>query len=157
MNQDWQYDDFGDYVYEHRRPALTADIVALWESHLLLARRKFDPFAGHAALPGGYVNHGESAQEGAAREFAEECGLTIELHRFKPLPARTNPDRDPRGWVITVPFSVNLTEEEFAAAKGGDDVEDDLIRLNLLGFERLPEFAFDHYHILLDALAVRFK
>lgn len=153
MDQDW-YDSDGGYEYDYRRPALTGDIVALWQSHLLLATRKYNPYAGYVALPGGFINYGESALEGTAREFQEECGLAIELHRFTPLPARTNPGRDPRGWVVSIPHRVNLTEEEFETAKGGDDVEFDLVRFNLNGFGRWPQFAFDHYQIILDA---RFK
>lgn len=155
MEKDWKLDESANYAYEYRRPALTADIVAMWDSRVLLITRRYNPYAGFGALPGGYVNYGESAVQGAVREFSEECNLLIPEHRFHALPPRTNPGRDPRGWVISCPFRVNLTEEEFERAGGGDDAEHELMRPNLL-WDNLPPMAFDHVDILRDALVVRF-
>lgn len=157
MEQDWLYPRMQatGYAYDYRRPALTVDLVALFDSHILLVQRRYDPFAGCAALPGGYVEYGESAEQAAVREFREECGLTIPEHRIHPLPFRTNPGRDPRGWVISAPFRVNLTEQEFETATGGDDAEDELLRPNMLWDRNFPELAFDHQEILMAALSVR--
>jgi 8-oxo-dGTP diphosphatase len=143
------------YAYQYRRPALVVDVVAMWQSNVLLIERAHDPFAGHFALPGGYVDFGESAEQAAVREFEEECGITVAADRLHPLPARTNPTRDPRGWVVDIPFRVNLTREEFGDARAGDDAAS-VRAVNLL-WDPLPPLAFDHFDLLKDALIVRFR
>lgn len=146
----------GYYAYDYQRPALTVDIVAIYESSALLITRKFDPFEGCLALPGGFVDPADQdAQAAAAREFSEECSLMCSPDRFKPLPARTNRNRDPRGWTISIPHRINLTKNEFEYAKAGDDAAT-LVRANLL-WDDIGEMAFDHLEIIKEALLVRFR
>lgn len=112
---------------EHPRPSLTADVVALSRGEggrleVLLVRRARDPYAGAWALPGGFCEPGETVEQAAARELAEETGLAgvavTQLHVL------STPGRDPRGWVVSVVHVAWLGAEERARAHGGDDAAD---------------------------------
>ena len=91
------------YIYDHPHPAVTVDIVLIRSAgesmSLLLIRRAGEPFAGHWALPGGFVDIDEDLEDAACRELAEETGLTgialTQLHTFG------RPDRDPPARVIS--------------------------------------------------------
>ncbi len=134
---------------EYPRPALTAD-VALFRYHgarlqILLIERLKDPFAGRWALPGGFVDPGESPAEAAARELAEET--QTEAHALLPLPVAGTPGRDPRGWVVSVPF-LGLARSD-AWAMAGDDAKS----VRWFRLTELPELAFDHAGIIESAQA----
>ena len=105
-------------VFEH--PSVTVDMILLQNEKVLLIRRGGHPALGKLAVPGGFVEPHETVQEAAARELMEETGVTnIAL---KELPVRSQPDRDPRCRIITVPFLVHTdSPEKFAA---GDDADD---------------------------------
>lgn len=136
--------------YEHPRPALTCDVVLLrwhggWLQALLIERDR-EPFAGRFALPGGFVDAGESPREGALRELKEETGVDpvplIEVGVFGA------PGRDPRGWVVSSAF-VGLAPPD-VRAEAGDDAR-------ALGWHRiaeLPPLAFDHAQIVERAITV---
>lgn len=126
------------------RPSLTADILVFRPveggHELLLIRRKNPPFEGCFALPGGFVEKGETAADAAARELLEETGLSgLSL---TPLGLYDTPHRDPRGWVVTEAF---LTLAPGAVPIAGDDAadaeffeigfhrEEELLRLTLTG------------------------
>ena len=117
------------YTYEWPRPALTTDIVVFrydekaedpgHRLQLLLIKRKNEPFKDYWALPGGYVEEGESLVQGALRELKEETGITnLELTQ---VAAFGDPGRDPRGWQVTVGF-YGVTDSAWAEA--GDDAKD---------------------------------
>lgn len=135
--------------YEYPRPALTADVVLLrWYGgrlELLLIRRDHDPFAGCFALPGGFVDAGESPKDGAARELLEEAGVgEVPLFEVGVFGA---PGRDPRGWVASsawlglAPVDVRATAGDDARSVGWHRLDD------------LPALAFDHGHIVEAARA----
>ncbi|RME55426.1 MAG: NUDIX hydrolase, partial [Caldilineae bacterium] len=142
----------GPYVYEHPRPAVTVDMVlfAFVENELrvLLIRRAGEPFQGRWALPGGFVEIDESLEEAAQRELAEETGVTDvyleQLYTFG------DPDRDPRGRVITVAYFALLSAEHVAQIqlRGGDDAAE----AGWWNMYALPPLAFDHGRILEYAL-----
>jgi 8-oxo-dGTP diphosphatase len=136
-------------------PALTADMVLIGygpghEPHVLLIERGHDPFAGHLALPGGYVEPGETFRQAAARELQEETGVTApaRLHQVGVYDA---PDRDPRGRVVSVAYLGILPT--LPTATGNDDaVAARWVPLaEILGS---PALAFDHDEILTAALAL---
>ncbi|MCL2883202.1 MAG: NUDIX hydrolase [Coriobacteriia bacterium] len=153
------------YCYEYARPALTADIVlfsgtrpqypSLSESaenegvEVLLVRRKNPPFAGCWAFPGGFVEEGETVEQAAARELAEETGLTglalMQLQCF------SQPGRDPRGWTVTCAFTGFAKKEAVAPVAADDAAEAAWFKLaDLLSGQ--VKLAFDHADILAQAI-----
>ena len=133
------------FTYKYARPALTADCVIFGlnddDLKVLLIQRKFDPFAGLWAFPGGFANVGESLEHTARRELEEETGiknLALEqLHTF------SDPDRDPREHVVTVVYYalVNLYEHNLQASSDASDAE-------WFEIHNIPHLAFDHDLIL---------
>ena len=91
----------------YRNPTPTVDIVILKENDLLLIRRGREPFRGKWALPGGFIEYGETAEEAAVREAAEETGLTVELEGI--LGVYSDPNRDPRKHILTAVSYTHLT------------------------------------------------
>ncbi|MCK4335657.1 MAG: NUDIX hydrolase, partial [Candidatus Aenigmarchaeota archaeon] len=64
-------------------PKLTVDpLILTKENEVVLVKRKFDPFAGYYALPGGFVEYGETAEEACVREALEETGLKVEIEKI---------------------------------------------------------------------------
>ena len=112
---------------EHPRPALTADVVALSRGEggrleVLLIRRARDPYAGAWALHGGFCEPGETVEQAAVRELAEETGLTgVSVEQLHVL---STPGRDPRGWVVSVAHVAWLAPDQRARARGGDDASE---------------------------------
>lgn len=112
----------GSYVYEYPRPMATVDAVVFSVKDgaldVLLIRRKNPPWKGMWALPGGFVEMDESLKAAAARELAEETGLTgvrlVQSHTFGRV------DRDPRGRVITVAY-LGVIDWRSQQPQAGDD------------------------------------
>lgn len=135
--------------------AVTVDVVALTirdgALHLLLIRRAEPPFAGHWALPGGFVRPDEDLAAGARRELAEETGLGGEgLRRvhLEQLASYGTPDRDPRMRVVSVAhlaFAPDLPDP----AAGSDADAAAWLPVTALTSRQL---AFDHGRIIDDAL-----
>jgi 8-oxo-dGTP diphosphatase len=110
------------YMYDYLMPSLVVDIVvtAAEQSLLLLVERKKDPWKGQLALPGGFVNIDEPIDMAAIRELREETGIEAKTLTF--VGWYDEPDRDPRGRVISMAFHVdcgNIVPE----VEGMDDVE----------------------------------
>ena len=108
------------YTYNYPRPAVTTDCVVFGlddeDLKILLIKRALAPFRGRWALPGGFARIGESLEDTARRELAEETGLhevfLEQLYTF------SNPGRDPREHVITAAYYalVNLPEHTVIAS-----------------------------------------
>ena len=129
-------------------PALTVDVII--ESldqdgrSIVLIERRHAPRGW--ALPGGFVDRGETVEQAAVREAAEETGLTVSLKAL--LGCYSDPERDPRGHTVSVVF----IGEADGAPEGGDDAAN----AQLWPLEALPEtLAFDHARILSDYLRFR--
>lgn len=139
------------YTYEYPRPALTVDCVIFgWdgsqELKVLLIQRGNEPYAGHWALPGGFVDEEEDLEDAALRELEEETGVKDVF--VEQLFTFGTPGRDPRGRVVSVAYFalVNLKDHEVKAA---DDASD----ANWYAVADLPELAFDHAQIMKIAVS----
>ena len=123
-------------------PKLMVDVVIPSERGVVLIRRASEPFAGQWALPGGFVELGETVEEAAAREVAEETGLAVEVARL--IGVYSEPERDPRGHNVSVAFLVRVFSGELAAASDAAEVA--------VLDPASVELAFDHWKIIEDAL-----
>jgi 8-oxo-dGTP diphosphatase len=126
---------------------LTVDVAVLTEAtvpSLLLVQRRYPPFAGEWALPGGFVESGEQVIDAAPRELAEETGLQLDALRL--LGVYDTPGRDPRGWTVSIVYVAAVLTE--VAVKGADDARD----ARWFQSDVLPTLAFDHAVIVADAL-----
>ena len=126
-----------------KTPLLTTDCVVVdAKGRVLLVRRGHPPFKGKYALPGGFVDVGETVDDACRRELKEETG--VKAGRLELLGIYSDPKRDPRGHTCSVVF---LTRMVRATPKAGDDAAaaewiEDWSKLDL---------AFDHSKILRDA------
>ncbi|MER6524977.1 NUDIX domain-containing protein [Streptomyces sp. NPDC001508] len=130
--------------------AVTVDLAVLTVRagalHVLLVERGQQPYAGHWALPGGFLLPDESAETAARRELAEETGLgDITGLRLEQLRAYSDPGRDPRMRVVSVAFTALLPDAP--EPHGGGDAA----QARWLPYDAAPPLAFDHGRILADA------
>lgn len=127
-----------------RTPALTTDCVIYDpQRRVLLIRRKNPPFQGALALPGGFVDIGETVEEACRREAREETGL--EVGDLRLVGVYSDPARDPRGHTVAIVYLARLPEPVAPAA--GDDAA----AAEWIGDWRAHRLAFDHAQILEDA------
>ncbi len=126
---------------EPRGPSPTVDVViALPGDRVVLVRRKFPPPGW--ALPGGFVDVGETLEAAAVREAREETGLDVELTDL--LWVYSDPARDPRRHTLSAVFLGRASGEP----AGADDAEE----ARSFSWAALPApVAFDHGEILADA------
>lgn len=121
----------------------------------LLVQRRGHPYRGYWALPGGFVRAGESAEDAAVRELAEETGVTAFTGHLEQLRTYSGPDRDPRMRVVSVAH-VALAPGLPDPRPGGDAVAARWWPVEDLGLEDggpdAPPLAFDHARILADAV-----
>ncbi|MGB9978698.1 NUDIX domain-containing protein [Methanobacterium sp.] len=147
-----------------KTPSLTVDAVILCEDDsiagrthsmarkisdferfsVVLIKRKYDPYKGSWALPGGFVEWGETVESAVVREVKEETGLEVDI--IKLVGVYSDPKRDPRGHTVTVCY---LTRKVKGNLKADTDAsiaqyfkKDEILKLKL---------AFDHDIILKDA------
>lgn len=136
------------YCYPYPRAALTVDAVIIRKDEknlkLLLIKRKYPPFEGAWALPGGFVDMDESLEQAVVREIFEETSLK-DLH-FTQFRTYGNPGRDTRHRTVTVVYYA------YAPAHACGKAADDAAELAWFAADQLPETAFDHSQILQDLL-----
>jgi 8-oxo-dGTP diphosphatase len=126
-----------------KTPLLTTDCVAVdAKGRVLLIRRGHPPFKDKYALPGGFVDIGETVEDACRRELMEETG--VKAGRLQLLGVYSDPKRDPRDHTCAVVF---LTRIARATPKAGDDAA---AAEWVEGWSNL-DLAFDHAKILSDA------
>jgi 8-oxo-dGTP diphosphatase len=131
-----------------KTPALTTDCAIFDRTgRVLLIRRGHPPFQGAYALPGGFIEIGETVEDACRREVLEEVGL--EVGELRLAGVYSDPGRDPRGHTVSVAFlavlprgSVPRAGSDAAGAEWVDDW-------------RAVKLAFDHAQILADAEALK--
>lgn len=127
-----------------RNPFLTVDIIIETEQGIVLIERKNPPFG--RAIPGGFVDYGESLENAAKREAREETRLDVDL--VEQFYSYSEPGRDPRFHTVSVVF--------IATASGTPKAADDAKEAAVYGTFELPEdLVFDHGRILADFLAYK--
>lgn len=127
----------------YRNPAPTVDIIIelidLPERPIVLIERKNEPFGW--AIPGGFVDYGESIETAAIREAEEEVSLKVEL--VEQFYVYSDPARDPRQHTLAIAF--------IAIAKGKPVAADDAKNLGIFNQYNLPQnLCFDHDKIMQD-------
>ena len=128
---------------DERRPLLAVDvIIRRRDDSIVLIKRKNPPFKNHYAIPGGFVDYGETVEAAAIREAKEETGLEVEISSL--LGIYSEPERDPRGHVVSI---VYLAREIGGLLRANSDAK------SVRASKRIPQkLAFDHYKILRDSL-----
>ena len=138
------------YTYDYPRPGLSADCVIFGLAdgaplQVLMIERARDPFQGSWAMPGGFVEEGETPLEAAQRELEEETGLTnLPLNQFHTF---GKPGRDPRGWIVTVAHWTVVRMDQVQPTAG-----DDAAKAKWFSLDDLPPLAFDHDEMLERAV-----
>jgi ADP-ribose pyrophosphatase YjhB (NUDIX family) len=127
-----------------RRPIPTVDVIIRTGAGIVLVRRRFPPLGW--ALPGGFVDAGESLEQAAVREALEETGLAVRLGRQ--FHTYSDPARDPRRHTLSTVFLADADGEP----RGGDDAAE----ARVFPAAELPALVFDHAQILADYLAGRY-
>lgn len=137
-------------------PWFTADIVLVSQGHgldsrVLLVRRASDSdaFPDYWALPGGFVEPGETSLAAAVRELAEETGIEIGQDRLRLVAIGDAPHRDPRHWTVSAVYAAVIGELPVPVAA------DDAAEAEWIPLEQALDawLAFDHRHLLQQAVA----
>lgn len=144
---------------DYPKPSVTVDLVIFTVIDtvlkVLLIKRKGHPYKGRWAIPGGFVDvgdvfkdQGESIEEAAHRELAEETGLPIGSCYLEQLYTFGTPGRDPRMRVISVAHYALISPDKVPLVHAGDDASD----ARWFSVEDLPDLAFDHDTMLEVAI-----
>jgi len=131
----------GQKIQFYRNPVPTVDIIIqCGEQGVVLIERNNPPHGW--ALPGGFVDYGESVENAAQREAREETRLEVTLETL--FGVYSHPDRDPRKHTLSVVFIANV--RDFQDLQGGDDAGS----ARIFPYGQWPELVFDHATILND-------
>lgn len=131
-------------MHSYRNPALTVDMVIEIGDSIVLIERKNPPYG--LALPGGFVDYGETVEHAAIREAQEETGLEIKLQGI--LGVYSDPSRDERRHTVSIVF---IATAHGTPVAGDDAKEIKLYPIEIL-FHEIPPTAFDHAKILTHYL-----
>lgn len=134
-----------EFFKPFRNPLPTVDLIIETEGGIVLIYRKNPPCGW--ALPGGFVEYGETLEETAIREAKEETNLDVKIKYL--LGCYSDPKRDPRFHTITTVF--------VAEGKGELKAQDDAKLAKIFNLSEIPwdELAFDHAKILMDYLKIK--
>lgn len=124
-----------------RSPKVAVDGIVLYNKKIVLIKRKNPPFKGRYAIPGGFVEYGETTESALKREVREETGLNTEIIDL--VGVYSDPDRDPRGHVISICY--------LALGEGDLNADTDAESVNLFPVDNIPALAFDHNQMINDA------
>jgi len=127
-----------------KTPLLTTDcVIRDNDGRVLLIRRKNEPFKGAYALPGGFVDIGETVEAACRREVLEEAGIAVGELRL--VGVYSDPSRDPRGHTVSIAYMTFLPQAP--SLKAGSDAE----TADWVEDWRKLRLAFDHAEIIADA------
>ncbi len=131
-----------------KTPLLTVDALILYKNkkNIILIRRKNPPFQGDLALPGGFVDIGETVEDACIREAQEETNLKVKITKL--IGVFSSPKRDPRGHTVTIAYLCEPVD------KGRKPIaQDDASDLEIVPLLKIPKLklAFDHMEIIKAA------
>jgi len=124
-----------------KKPRVTVDAVMVDCGRVLLIKRANAPFKGRWALPGGFVENGETVETACVREAKEETGLEVAIIRL--VGVYSDPKRDPRGHTVGIVF---LCRPVGGALRADDDAKE----AAWFAMKGLPGLSFDHGKIIDD-------
>ena len=133
-------------MVKYKIPSITTDIFIFDENlNFILIKRKNDPYKDYWALPGGFVEYGESVETAAVREAKEETSIDVELKDL--VNVYSESDRDPRGHTITIAYTAKGNMNNMKA-------DSDAKEIGVFSQEKLKEIkiAFDHEKIIKECL-----
>jgi len=134
----------GSAVKQYRNPFPTVDIIIETDGGIILIERRNEPYGW--ALPGGFVDYGESLETAAVREAREETSL--EISNLRLLGCYSDPGRDSRMHTISTVY--------IATAQGIPRAADDALNLATFSLDSLPkQLCFDHSRIIADYVKTR--
>jgi len=125
-------------------PLLTVDAVILYEDNkVVLIRRKNPPYQGELALPGGFVDIGETVENACIREAREETNLKVKINKL--IGVFSDPKRDPRGHTVSIAFLCEPVDK-----KSNPKALDDAASLEFMPISKVSSLtmAFDHLDII---------
>ncbi len=124
-----------------RHPWVTVDGLVLRDGKLVAVIRRNPPFQGMPALPGGFVELGETLEAAVVREVREETGLETRVVRL--VGVYSDPARDPRGHTVTTAYALECIGGVLRAASDAKGIV-------LFDPDHPPALAFDHARIVAD-------
>jgi len=135
-------------LFRPNAPYLTVDCVLFDEDAVVLIRRGHPPFQGYYALPGGFVDVGETTEHACAREVLEETGIQIPPENLQLIGVYSDPLRDPNRHTVSIGY---FSEYDGQKLNAGDDAE----AVEIISNWNSIEIAFDHKKIIKDAWKLR--
>jgi len=127
-----------DECGQWEKPSLAVDAIVINADKILLIRRGKEPWKGMLAFPGGFVEQGEDPEVAVIRELKEECGLDGVVEKL--VCVKGDPNRDPRGHVVSIAYLVTAQGMPLA----GDDAAD----AAWYDLSEIKELAGDHMSML---------
>lgn len=135
----------------NKTPLPTVDCVVIYNNSVLLIKRKNPPYKGFLALPGGFIDIGETVEDACVRELYEETNLKLKTSQLKLVGVYSKPGRDPRRNTIAIAYSVHIKNE--VETKAGDDATS----VEFISDWKKKRLAFDHRDIIKDVFLKKNK
>lgn len=129
----------------NKTPLLTVDCIVIYNNSVLLIKRKNPPYKNFLALPGGFVDIGETVEDACVRELYEETSLKLKPSQIKLVGVYSKPGRDPRRNTIAIAYSV-IIKNKIRVTAG-----DDAATAEFISDWKKKRLAFDHKTIINDA------
>ena len=129
---------------KYKSPKITVDGIIIKDDKIILIKRKYEPYKNSCALPGGYIEYNEKAEDAIIREIFEETGIKTKINKL--IGVYSDPKRDPRGHTISIIYELKIINGKI---KSGDDASE----VDFFKFDNIPEkLSFDHKKIISDYL-----